>query len=486
MQPRAFLFNATLSVCTHPRSFGKGPHDLRGWRVLFLSTTQFQQLLAGNLSDEPTTQDLEAKHFIYRGDPALALRLLAAKLRTRKSFLRGGPSLHIFVVTLRCDHACHYCQVSRQNAQSRQFDMTVETAQAAVDLMFTCPARELTVEFQGGEPLLAFDIIRSITKLINERNSVERRRITFTITSTLHYATDEILKFLHAHEFHVSTSLDGPASLHNANRPNLTRDAHERTIRAIEKTRHMLGFDRVAALVTLTRRSLGAPEAIIDEYVRLGFTSIFLRPVAPFGFAARSASKLGFLPADFLEFYDRALAHILALNWAGIQIAEATATILLTSILTPFPTTYTDLRSPSGAGLGTLVYNYDGSVYASDEGRMLAEMGITALRMGSVTQPYQQLLRSDALQLLAAAGLAESLPGCSDCAFVPYCGSDVAAALAREGDPVGHRARSEHCTRHTGLFQLLFRYLAAADPEIIRIFLAWVHHRPPLNPASVS
>jgi hypothetical protein len=39
------------------------------------------------------------------------------------------------------------------------------------------------------------------------------------------------------------------------------------------------------------------------------------------------------------------------------------------------PLGYVDLRRPAGIGLGALVYNYDGKVFASDEGRMLAEMG---------------------------------------------------------------------------------------------------------------
>src|SRR5262249_8386551 len=38
------------------------------------------------------------------------------------------------------------------------------------------------------------------------------------------------------------------------------------------------------------------------------------------------------------------------------------------------PIFYVDLRNPAGIGLGTLVYNYDGKIFASDEGRMRAEM----------------------------------------------------------------------------------------------------------------
>ena len=38
-----------------------------------------------------------------------------------------------------------------------------------------------------------------------------------------------------------------------------------------------------------------------------------------------------------------------------------------------------DLRSPAGAGMGVVVYNYNGNVYASDESRMLAEMAFLEL-----------------------------------------------------------------------------------------------------------
>ena len=47
------------------------------------------------------------------------------------------------------------------------------------------------------------------------------------------------------------------------------------------------------------------------------------------------------------------------------------------------PLGYVDLRSPAGIGLGALVYNYDGKVFASDEGRMLAEMGDRTFELGT-------------------------------------------------------------------------------------------------------
>lgn len=444
---------------------------------LFIPEPDLRQLVAGELvADGELYSTLLARHFIHEGSPDTALRLLAAKMRTRKSFLRGGPALHLFVVSLRCDHGCHYCQVSRQSPDRARFDMAPETAAHAVDRLFESPAQALTVEFQGGEPLLAFDRIRQITELVLERNQQAKRALTFVVTSTLHHLDEPMLAFFREHGFKLSTSLDGPAWLHDANRPTPTRDGHARTLEGIRRAREALGEDRVAALTTLTRRSLNFPEAIVDHYVEQGFHSIFLRPLSPYGFAVRSAGRIGYPMEKFLTFYRRALDHILDLNRAGVRIDEAYTGILLAQILTPFPTGYVDLRSPAGAGLGVLAYNYDGAVYASDEGRMLAEMGDHTFRLGMVDQSLPELLASDAVGILLRTGVAEALPGCSDCAFLPFCGADPVQAQATRGDPVGVRPTSAHCIKHTGLFQEIFRRLAADDPDDRRTFLSWALH----------
>jgi His-Xaa-Ser system radical SAM maturase HxsB len=357
--------------------------------------------------------------------------------------------------------------------------MSSRTAQLAVDRLFESPSETLTVEFQGGEPLLAFDTIRCIIGDIVERNQTQQRTLQFVVTTTLHFLTDAMLDYFKAYEVKLSTSLDGPAWLHNANRPNRTRDSYERTISGIQQARAALGEEAVTALPTLTRASLDHPQAIIDTYVEHDLRSIFLRPVSPYGFAVRTAHTIGYSMKDFLGFYRQALDYLLHLNIAGTPIDEAYTGLLLTSILTPFPSHYVDLRSPTGAGLGALVYNYDGRVYASDESRMLAEMGDTRFCLGSVETPYRELMQSEAMQVLLAAGVAESLPGCADCAFVPYCGADPVYALATQGDPVGHRPTSAFCTKQTGMFRILFRLLHDKDPEVLRVFLGWITQQAP-------
>lgn len=55
-----------------------------------------------------------AAHLVTGTNQKAQRQLLAARLRSRMSFLQQVTPLHIFVVTLRCEHSCPYCQVSRQ------------------------------------------------------------------------------------------------------------------------------------------------------------------------------------------------------------------------------------------------------------------------------------------------------------------------------------------------------------------------------------
>lgn len=442
---------------------------------LFLSNEDFSCLLEHRLNrDGDLYRALQTRQIVCDAEHGPFLQGLEAQHRTRKAFATDDPALHIFVVTLRCDHRCHYCQVTPRLTSEHGFDMLEGTADGALDLVFASTAPCLTIEFQGGESALAFDRIRYIVESAKSRQRLPGQQLRFVMATTLHLMTGEMLAFCHEHQIELSTSLDGPKHVHDANRINATRDSFERTIEGIERARAICGHDRVAALATITRNSLPFAREIVDTYAELGFDSISLRPLSPFGFAAKSRQKLGYTTEEYLLFYRDALTHLLQINLEGTAIEESYASLLLTKILTPFPTTYVDLQSPSAAGSGVLVYNYDGGVYVSDEGRMLSEMGDNRFRMGSVHDSMATLRQSNAMEVIRQGGIAEHLPGCSECAFVPYCGADPVFHVATQNDPVGHRPTSEFCHRHTGLFRILFEHLARRDPDTLRVFLSWI------------
>lgn len=415
--------------------------------------------------------DLLARHLIADDSSSVHRDLLSTKYRTRQARLPDFTSLHLFVVTLRCDHSCHYCQVSRVSEDRSAFDMTEETASRAIDLVFRSPSPHLKIEFQGGESLLNFSLVRYVVEEARRRN--DGRHMTFVITSNLANLTDEMLDYCEQHHIEFSTSLDGPAALHNRNRPRPGNDSYDKTIEGIARIRDRLGNLAVSALMTTTAASLEQPEAIIDEYVRQGFPSIFLRFVSPYGFAVKSASRIGYETEQFIQFFKRGLAHVLKLNKEGVRIRESYTQLLLQRILTPFATGYVDLQSPAGMGLSALVYNYDGGVYASDEGRMLAEMGDEKFRLGHVEDGYERLFLDSPLLAMSHESMSEGVPGCSECAFQPYCGTDPVFHHRTQGDFVGHRPTSGFCKRNMELMRHVL-LLLEDDPTAARILRSWV------------
>lgn len=441
---------------------------------LLVSADELDQLGEQRLpADSPFVRRLRARQIVRRRGDRAPLDLLALKLRTRHRRLPASTGLHIFVVSLRCEHACPYCQVSRQSADRDRYDMSSETARRALELAFRSPSPLLKIEFQGGEPLLNFALIQEMVLAAERLNAAHGKQLAFVIATNLALLDDDVLAFCAAHDIHISTSLDGPADLHDRNRPRPGRDSWQRAVDGIRRVRETLGADRVSALMTTTRASLARPREIVDCYLEQGLQEIFLRPLSPYGFAIKTKSYAAYDADRWLAFYEEGLDYVLELNRKGIDFAERYAAIVLKKMLTNEDPGYVDLTSPAGIGIGALVYNYDGDVYASDEGRMLAEMGDETFRLGNVhTDSYADIMLSDALLTPLEQSFALSAPRCVDCAFEPWCGADPVFHHATAGDFVGRKAVSQFCQRNMAVFKLLLdRY--ERDPHARAVFLDW-------------
>jgi uncharacterized protein len=129
---------------------------------VFLPGREFLAVLDGTCSDQGVLARLRARHLIQLPGERLPAELLAVKLRTRLRRLPDSTGLHMFVVTLRCEHTCRYCQVSRQSSDKGEYDMSQDTARRALELAFRSPSPHLKLEFQGGEPLLNFPLLQWI------------------------------------------------------------------------------------------------------------------------------------------------------------------------------------------------------------------------------------------------------------------------------------------------------------------------------------
>jgi His-Xaa-Ser system radical SAM maturase HxsB len=303
--------------------------------------------------------------------------------------------------------------------------MQPETATKAVDLVFRSASPCVKIEFQGGEPLLNFQVVRHIVEYAEQLNRKAKKDLEFVICTNLTAVEDHQLEFCKEHGVVISMSLDGPREIHNACRRMADGEgSYDPVMAGLEKARKYMG-DRIAAMMTTTRSSLMRFREVVDEYLRDGFRSIFLRSLNPYGRAVSNRSELQYPMEEFIASYKDGLDYIIELNLRGIPFVEEYASLILMRMLTPFATGFVDLQSPTGAGIGGVIYDYDGSVYVSDEGRMLARSGDRTFRMGSVLEnTYEELFGGEVIRRTVDASCVECLPQCRDCAFQMWCGAD--------------------------------------------------------------
>jgi len=437
-----------------------------------LSAHEFDRLVNERVTPgDSLYEKAYASNLITREGQTAQLQILAARMRSRMAFLREPTGLHIFVVTLRCEHSCPYCQVSRQSTDRTRFDMSEDTAERALRIALEAPRQHIKIEFQGGEPMLNFPLIEKIVENARSQAPKLGKQIDFVIASNLALLTDEILTFCKRNNVLLSASLDGPADLHNRNRPRPGGNSYELAVKGIKAAQRVLGADRVSALMTTTESSLDRVEEIVDEYVALGLDGIFLRPLSPYGFAVKTKQITKYNSKRWFDFYVRGLRYILTLNRSGTNFFEFYTLLLLRRMLTDEPIGYVDLRSPSGIGLGVLVYNYDGKVFASDEGRMLAEMGDDKFLLGHVERDdYRGLVLSEKLIELVGSSLTQCAPECLNCVYENHCGADPVYHYATQNDPVGLKPQSAFCARQKGVMRTILDLLdhSPADAAILR------------------
>lgn len=448
----------------------------------FLAPEEFRALVAGEALPPARQAELAAKGLVPGGrDEAAEL----VRLGERKAFLATGPYLHVLVATLRCNQGCVYCHASRIGMGSASHDMAPETAERAVEVAMHSPAPQLTFEFQGGEPLANFPVIERVVARALELGRAAGKTVRFSLVSNLSLMDEEKLAFLLDHGVQVCTSLDGPQDLHDRNRPFAGGSSHAETVRWMERINEgyrARGLDpelyHVEALLTVTRASLTRARDIVDEYVRRGLQAVFVRPLNPFGFATRTWEQIGYGTPEFLRFHREVLDDLLARARQGTQLLERLAAIFLAKILSGADPNYLDIRSPCGAGIGQLAYDHDGAVFSCDEGRMVNQMGDPMFRLGHLDRDgYGDLVESEVVRSLCVASCLEALPGCSSCAYLPYCGTCPVYNYATQGNIFGRMPDNEKCRLHMGVLDDLFARLAGADEKLRDVFRQWVMPR---------
>lgn len=441
----------------------------------FLDNKDFlARLVGGDVSHLPaeTLDDLTSKNFAT-ADNDVAER--AFLLGSRYASLIGAavvpPSLFMVVPTLRCDHDCGYCQVSRVTVTRSGYDLDLEKIEKIVRIIDSVAGNRPKIEFQGGEPLLAFPFVRQFVDVAESR--LGPKSPSFVICSAFGRLPDEMLEWAKHHDVVFSVSLDGPESLHNRNRPSSYFQPYQRVIENIQRVRNATSAEKVNCLATITRESLDQADQIVDTYFELGLESVFLRPLSPFGFASPRPEGRSYSASEFFEFFKAALDRVIDLNRKR-HFVEETALVHLRKIFRPGEATYVDLKSPAGHLFGALLFNYDGRIFGSDEARMLWETTkVPELVLGTVDDEPTSIFNNRYAVSMLSDTFTGTMPGCDDCAYQIYCGADPLYHLATQGDHVGNKSLSFFCQLERKILDHLF-VLHSTSPVAQSVFDRWL------------
>lgn len=375
------------------------------------------------------------------------------KLALKNQFLFTGPSLHIITTTRRCNHRCLYCHSKPKGSENEKFDLDESTGRKIVDFAMNTPSDVLKFEFQGGEPLLNFETVEKVIDYAERKAEEKNRKVSFSIVTNLTALDEENIQGLRRKNLNVTTSLDGPRDLHNANRKYLGGNGSYGKVRKnIERLRNE-GID-VNALCTVTKNSLGRGKEIVEEYRKLDMNYIWLRPLNKIGFAEESWKEVGYTPKEFVNFYSDTLDYILEKD----EIKELYAVLLTKKILQVKDPEMTEMTSPCGAGISQLLYDENGNVHTCDEGKIYDEF-----KLGNVENSiWKDVVTNDTfLSMVDISSKKNYL--CGNCPWEPFCAVCPVNTYAEQDTVVSKLPEDFRCQLHGKIIEDIFRRLLFSE-----------------------
>ncbi|MBN1898320.1 MAG: His-Xaa-Ser system radical SAM maturase HxsB [Spirochaetes bacterium] len=446
---------------------------------IILPARDFQKFVKGKIRETDPVYPILQEQGLIRDK--MDFFTLISEYQKKNLFLYQGPSLHIIVVTLRCNQKCVYCQASSRGENEKGYDLDMDSAKKIVDIIFTSPSQSIAIEFQGGEPLLNWPVVEFIIKYAREKNKTENKDLEMRLVSNFSLMDEDKLGFLVNHSVTLCTSLDGPEELHNKNRIWLKGNNYKHTINWLKKAQKVYknkleNIFRPGALVTVSRLSLKYPKEIVQEYINRGIEAIFIRPMTPLGVAKDRWERIGYSAEEYIKFYKKALSYVITynLNNPKTRFHENFAKIILAKILTEYDPNYLELRSPCGAGIGQILYNYDGRIYTCDEGRMVGE---ETFCIGDVKKDrYEDIISHSTVKSLCLASCLDGLP-CDSCVYKPYCGVCPIYNYATSGNIFSQMPLNDRCKIMKGTLDFIFEKIE--NKRIREIFVKWAKYTLP-------
>lgn len=162
--------------------------------------------------------------------------LTSEGLASRSNLLgesNGLTGFYLFV-SQECNLACSYCYGDGGEYRKNKMFMDESTAINFIDKFITKENSGYLINFFGGEPLLNFNLMKTIVAECKAKAKKHGFRIVFNMTTNGTVWNDKIAKFVAEEIGTVTISLDGPQNINDAQRvPRGNFSPYEKTVQAI-------------------------------------------------------------------------------------------------------------------------------------------------------------------------------------------------------------------------------------------------------------
>ena len=400
---------------------------------------------------------------------------------------RAPLRLVTLALTGECNLRCRYCY---QNAKSRAH-MPWTVLKAAAGRLLESPSSERELVFAGGEPLLAFDLVRRAVRHIDQRCQAGGV-VKYILATNGTLLRPDTIAFLDAHCFQIELSFDGVPPAQSVR----GKHSFARIDGALDHLRDEAPetfWQRLAVAATLDATAIPCLAESFAFFLDRQIPAISVSPAA--GQGARWKPRT----------LDRLERELEAVFTAAIRHYEDTGEVPLVA----FQKTSGDAPPRGGAvcgaaGSASVTIDVDGQAYAcpmlAESSRTFASPRLAAIvrpmRMGSVSSRafWERLAalpeRARAAGIFHVGRRRHSLHGqCIRCPYVRECKACPVAVLSEPAHDDAQRIPDYLCAFNWTLLGLRKRFPVQPDaaallagrarrPRLVRELLASTGSRP--------
>ncbi len=180
-----------------------------------------------------------------------------------------------------CNIRCKYCFASQGNFQGDRLLMDEDTGKKAIDFLIanSVGRRNLEIDFFGGEPLLNFNLVKTLVTYAREQEKKHNKNFRFTITTNALLLNEDNMDYINENMDNVVLSIDGRKEVNDYMRytPN-NQGTYDIIINKLKEMANKRGDKDYYVRGTYTKYNLDFSQDVI-HLADCGFKNISVEPV---------------------------------------------------------------------------------------------------------------------------------------------------------------------------------------------------------------